>query len=111
MIETETKDGYTLVRLTETRLDAQRAPAFKSALAPLLAAQPDKVVLDASGVEFVDSTGLGSLVSLLKMMGATGELAIAGPRPAVRKLFTVTRLDRVMRLYDSVDDAADALRR
>ncbi len=111
MIEADTRDGYTLVRLTETRLDAQRAPAFKDAIAPLVAAQPERILLDASGVEFVDSTGLGSLVSLLKIMGATGELAIAGPRPAVRKLFTVTRLDRVMRLYDSVDDAANALRR
>lgn len=108
MIETEPRDGYTLVRVIEKRLDAQRAPGFREAVASVLAAQPQRIILDAGQVEFVDSTGLGSLVSLLKGLGPTGELLIAAPTAAVRKLFSITRLDRVMRLHDSVDDAARA---
>jgi len=109
MIETEDRDGYTLVRLTVKRLDAQKAPGFREAIAPVVADSPDRVIVDAGGVDFVDSTGLGCLVSLLKGMGPAGELLIAAPNPAVRKLFTITRLDRVMRLHDSVEDAARSL--
>ena len=105
MIEAETRSNCTVLRINEKRLDAQRAPGFKAAAEPLLDGAHNRVVIDAAQIEFVDSTGLGAIVSLLKQMGPAGELAVAAPSPAVRKLFTITRLDRVIKLYDSLDDA------
>ena len=69
-----------------------------------------RIVLDLSGVEFLDSTGLGTMVSLMKALGPEGDLALAGAQAPVRKLLTLTRLDRVFRLHETPDDAERALR-
>jgi anti-sigma B factor antagonist len=99
-----------VITFDEGRLDAAAAPAFKSALETNVTGQPTRVAVDLSAVEFLDSTGLGTLVSLLKMMGERGILALAGPRPAVRRLLQVTQLDRVFRLFDSLPEAEAGLR-
>ena len=52
-----------------------------------------RLVLDLSGVDFVDSSGLGAIVACLKRLGPRGDLAIAGARGAVSRLFTLTRMD------------------
>jgi anti-sigma B factor antagonist len=66
-------------------------------------------VLDLSGVEFVDSSGLGAIVSCLKRLGPRGSLAIAGAQGSVQRLFTLTRMDRVFPLHETVDAAVDSL--
>ena len=62
-----------------------------------------------SGVDFVDSSGLGAIVSCLKRLGPRGNLAIAGAKGAVSRLFTLTRMDKVFTLHDSVDAAVAQL--
>jgi hypothetical protein len=53
------------------RLDTSQSPAFKRGIAPVLMASP-KVIFDMSELQFVDSTGLGTIVSCLKMLNASG---------------------------------------
>jgi anti-sigma B factor antagonist len=67
------------------------------------------VLIDAAAVEFIDSSGLGVLVFLLKQMGEGGRIVVAGARPAVRRLFQITKLDGVFQLSDSLDEATLAL--
>ena len=68
-----------------------------------------RVVLDLSRVDFVDSVGLGIIVSALKRVRARGgELVVAGAVPRVRALFELTRLDEIIELHDRVDDAVAA---
>lgn len=104
------RNGVTFIQLGMPRLDAAAAPAFKADLVGNVTTQPDRVVVDVSGVEFMDSTGLGVFVSLLKLMGKEGRIAVAGARPGVRKLIEVTRLDRLFPLYGSCDEAEAAIR-
>ncbi len=55
------------------------------------------VTLDLGGVTFVDSSGLGALVAALRYCrDRGGTLVLAGPRPGVRRLLSLTGLDRVM---------------
>lgn len=68
----------------------------------------DDVVFDLSTVVFMDSSGLGALVSGLKKVGATGSVTIAAPHRAVRKLLSLTRMDSVFRVVDRLDDAPTA---
>jgi anti-sigma B factor antagonist len=62
---------------------------------------PSRVVIDMSGVEFCDSTGMNVLLSCLRRVRERGgELEIASPKPAVRKILQVTGLDSVFTLVD-----------
>ncbi|HYD98307.1 MAG TPA: STAS domain-containing protein [Alphaproteobacteria bacterium] len=98
---TESGGGLVLA-LRDKRLDAAAAPAFRERVAAAAEGGHRLLVLDLQHVEFVDSSGLGAIVSALKRLGPGRDLAIAGARPAVRKLFQLTRMDRVFALHDDV---------
>lgn len=66
------------------------------------------VILDLHGVNFMDSSGLGAIISVRKTLGARGELRLAGVQPEVRALFELTRLIRVLPLFDDVQQALAA---
>ncbi|OAN56545.1 STAS domain-containing protein [Sphingobium sp. TCM1] len=99
-----------IIEVGAERLDAAAAPAFKADLQAHIDGAARKVLLDLRRVSFMDSTGLGVLVSLLKMLGKDGALAVAGAQPSVRRLFELTRLDTVFRLTDGVEEGKAALR-
>lgn len=104
-------DGdVTVIAVDAERLDAAAAPAFKTQVQGRLDGSARKVLLDLRRVAFMDSTGLGALVSLLKMLGKDGAVAVAGAQPSVRRLFELTRLDSVFRLTDGLDEGRAALR-
>jgi anti-sigma B factor antagonist len=105
-MEFSTEDGVLRVRITERRLDAAHAPDCKQAIEANVTHRPLRVIIDAREVEFIDSSGLGVLVFLLKQMGEGGKIVVGAPRPAVRRLFQMTKLDSVFTLSDSLEDAA-----
>lgn len=103
---TEERRGEVLVlQIGETRLDAARAPALRDELLRHIDAGHSQIVLDLSATEFMDSSGLGALVSAVKRLGSRGTLAIAGAQGAVTRLFALTRMDRVFALHPTADDA------
>ena len=102
----EEKIGHVLIlRLNEARLDASRAPALREALLDQITAGHDRIVLDLSLTEFMDSSSLGALVTAIKRIGTRGTFAIAGAQGAVARLFALTRMDRVFALYPTTDAA------
>jgi len=79
-------------------IDLYTAPKLQSDLAAIIegAAPATRVVLDMSGVEFCDSTGMNALLAGLRQVrGRGGDLELAAPRPAVMKILQVTGLDAV----------------
>jgi anti-sigma B factor antagonist len=79
-------------------IDLYTAPRLQSELAAVIAsaAPASRVIVDMSGVEFCDSTGMNVLLSCLRQVRERGgELELAAPRPAVRKILSVTGLDAV----------------
>lgn len=71
--------------------------------------EPAVVVLDASRVAFVDSAGLGALVSLLKRaLAHRAGFSIAGSGPQLRARLAQTGLDRVVALHSSAAEAVSA---
>lgn len=97
------------IRIELPRLDAAAAPDARRDLAPRMEGRPSRLLLDMTGVSFVDSTGLGVLVSLLKMMGQDGKVAVAGAQPVVQRLFEMTQLDRLFQLHPTVAQARESL--
>ncbi len=68
-------------------------------------------VIDLSEVPFMDSAGLGLIVSLLKMAAERGgRLALASPQQGIRRLFHMTRCDQVIPLYDTVEEAVKSIK-
>ena len=107
-LEVETRqveNGVTVVAATG-RLDVAGAPALKDAISEAVKNGPPRVVIDMGGISFVDSTGLGSVISALKqVLGSQGELRLAAPNQQARVVLELTTLDRVFPYYATVEDA------
>jgi len=95
-----------VITVDESRIDAAVALLFKERVKELTDHPAKRVILDLKKVEFLDSSGLGAVVSLMKHLGQGRRLDIAGPSPSVEKVFRITRMDRIFKLYP---DAAAAL--
>jgi anti-sigma B factor antagonist len=100
-LNVETKDATTVVTVHSARLDASLAPTFKTEMSAIIQAGARQIVLDLSEVKMVDSSGLGTMVSLLKSMNGQGSISVRGATPSVLGLFKLTRMDRVFNVIDS----------
>lgn len=109
-LEQRSADNALIVTPLEERLDARVATDFKERMAELIASGNTKIVLDLSKVEFIDSSGLGAIVSSLKRMGGRGDLVVCGLQETTMTMFRLTRMDRVFQVFDSEQQAVSALR-
>lgn len=96
------ENGALIIDPDVKRLDASIAPTLKNEIVAVLPASPARTIIDLSGVSFVDSSGLGALVALLKRVGPSGSLVLAGVQPPVAKLLALTRLDRVFEVHPTL---------
>ena len=77
-------------------LDVNTAPELRERLSALIGAGANLIVIDLSGVTFIDSTALSVMVSALKRLRqADGDLELASPTPSVRRVFEITGLTRL----------------
>jgi len=105
-----TEQGVTVVNIKGQRMDAAAAPAFKGHMVDLIQQGGTFFVLNLEEVDFMDSSGLASLMSSMKTLGGHGEMAVCCLGDKVRKLFAITRLDRgVFRIFGTEAEAVAAL--
>lgn len=97
---------YTLAQPQLLRLDAAAALGLRNATADLANQGRFRVVLDLTGVELVDSSGLGALIHMHKTFEPQGRLALCNVAPKVTQLFKVTRLERVFAIAATEHEAA-----
>ncbi len=98
----------TVVVLAGAQLDASTTAEFKSDIAPVLEAHA-QVVFDLSQLAFVDSSGLGALLSCLRHVHAKGgDLKLCRILPPVRALFELVRLHRLFHIFDTPEAAIRA---
>jgi anti-sigma B factor antagonist len=108
----ERKVGNVLVVLPrEKRIDASVSTGFKGRMVDWINQGNRRIVLDLSEVDFIDSSGLGAIVSSLKTLGSDGDLVICGIRETVMGLFKITRMNRVFQIFASESEAIEALSR
>lgn len=106
----EVKVGAVLVvKPMDKRIDASSAAAFKSKMVDWIQGGERLIVLNLSEVDFIDSTGLGAIVSSLKAMGGEGDLVICNPGETVMRLFRLTRMNRVFQILPSEEEAVASL--
>lgn len=98
-----------VVVVKEERLDAHNAEHLKQELGRLFDAGTTSVVVDLKEVRFIDSSGLGALVSGFKNASSRqAELKLSSLQNQVKSMFELTRLHRVFDIYQTVDEAIDA---
>ena len=107
-IQLDQAEGYTVCRPVG-ELDAFTVSQFRQALAEL--ASNPRLLIDMSGVPFVDSAGLGALIGgIRRARELGGDVAVACNRPTLTRLLRTTGFDRIVTVAETVEDAAAALR-
>jgi anti-sigma B factor antagonist len=99
VLEDQVEGDYLVVSLRDKRLDAVIAVSFREALLERIEQGQHKIVLDLSNVGFLDSSGLGAVVAVLKQLGQQGCLYLCGVTPAVMAVLRLTRMDRVFKTF------------
>ncbi len=94
------------VKPMERRIDMRHADELKGMLNEIVDRGVNLVALDLSEVEFVDSSGLGAMLTIYKKLVDTGAFAIVGPQPMVTSLFKLTRTDAFLQIFDNDEEAA-----
>jgi anti-sigma B factor antagonist len=102
--------GNVLVaKVLDSRIVADVAPRFKHQLIDYISEGNRSIVLDMRDVSFIDSSGLGALVSSLKVIGQDGDLVLSGTGGTVASMFKLTRMDKVFRMFGTTEEAVAAL--
>jgi anti-sigma B factor antagonist len=107
-LATETVGDVTIVVLPGEQLDAGNAKEFKRDVAPLL--EPcRKVIFDLGQLRFVDSSGLGAMLSCLRQINAKGgDLKLCAMTKPVKALFELVRMHRIFEIHATKTDALRA---
>lgn len=109
ILESENIGDITYVKVQIERLDAARCISFKEGIKEVISQGKHSIVLDFSTVKFMDSSGLGAVVSVLKMLTGKRELVLCGIKGMVLDLFKLTRMDRVFMMAETKEDAIQKL--
>jgi anti-anti-sigma factor len=110
-IERLEENGVTVVAVRGVINFGESASQFSSYLSDLLAAEIPAVLVDMSGINHVDSTGLGELVGYLQRFEKEGRrLALFRPHRRIRSLLRLTRLDEIFLIFENREEALNALR-
>lgn len=101
----ETIEGVEVIEIPVKALDADSAKEFRKDMEGLTA-DGGNFVFDLSKVEFVDSSGLGAILSCLRQLNSKGgDLKLCNMSSPVRAMFELVRMHRVMEIYDSRKEA------
>ena len=88
-------------------LDVVGAPELRQAVVRVVADGARRVALDITGLDFIDSFGIGAVVGALKRVRQRGgDLELVCPVPRIRRVFEICDLDRILVFHTSVNDLA-----
>ena len=107
VISVDARDGGVVVRLGG-ELDLYNAEKVRGALLDAAKQAPERLVLDLTEVEFIDSTVLGALIEARASMPERRGLLLAAPAHETRRALQVSGLDRHLQVHDTVEDALAA---
>ena len=109
-IEVEEVEDVSIVEFVDKRiLDEQNIQLIGDQLFELVDdLGKKKLLLNFANVEYLSSAALGKLMTLNKKVKAVGgELRLANIKPEIKEVFTITKLDKMLKIFNSEQDALD----
>ena len=97
--------GCRVVRVREARIDAAMATQFREAARHAFLDGPPVAILDLEGVGFMDSSGLGAVIGLHRLLAPGIVVHLAALQPRVAKVFALTRMDLLFSIHPDADAA------
>jgi anti-anti-sigma factor len=98
------RDGRAIV-FVHGEIDMSSGRLFQNALSAAQQRSPE-VVVDVSGVTFMDSTGINALIRAYGRKPASGSLGVVGAKPAVQKVFDITGVSGLLTLEPETAEVA-----
>jgi anti-sigma B factor antagonist len=99
--------GVAVIKISGRLVFGREVDGLEAAVNDLLKQGQSKFVFDLSALDYVDSSGIGTIVSCLTHIKKAGsELRTAGANPRIQRLFTMTGVDKLLTLYATVAEAA-----
>jgi len=106
----EKLDKYTLIQVLVEKLDTHIAPALKSELVLIAGNGEKNIILDLSKCRYCDSSGLSAILVANRLCkNAKGTFVLTGLQTAVERLISISQLDTVLNIANSVDEAVDTI--
>lgn len=100
----EREDRPTIIKLYG-ELDISESTEFKKSVTKLLYAEKDDLCFDFSELDYIDSTGLGALIGILKQVEGMGnKIYLKGVNERIRKLFKITQLEDMFVFVGDLDE-------
>jgi anti-sigma B factor antagonist len=104
------KEQYVIFTPAEEKLDSALSPKLKSELLTVHAEGYNNLIIDMSHVKYADSSGLSALLVGNREFSRNGGIfVIASPQEHVMKLIKISMLDKVFRIVETLDEAAEAI--
>jgi len=108
-LKTELNGNLMVIFVREERLDAHNSDELKTEMNRIFDQGTKDILLDLKEVRFIDSSGLGVLVSGFKNASTRqGSLRLCGLQTQVKSMFELTRLHRVFDIFQTVDEALES---
>ena len=99
-------ENHTLIKVLEEKLDTHIAPTLKSELVLVSGNGEKNIILDLENCRYCDSSGLSAILVANRLCkNASGTFVLAGLNDAVERLITISQLDTVLNIAESVDEA------
>ncbi len=104
-VRTETKNDLTVCYI-DGEVDINSSPDIKKAFDKLISKKPPKIVINLSKVTYVDSSGLATLVEILKNMRSYGgRMRLVNLSSKIKSLFEITKLEKLFEIMASEEEA------
>ena len=99
-------ENHTLIQVLEEKLDTHIAPALKSELVLISGNGEKNIILDLAKCRYCDSSGLSAILVANRLCkNASGTFVLTGLSEAVERLITISQLDTVLNITQSVNEA------
>jgi anti-anti-sigma factor len=104
-------ENYTLIEVLEEKLDTHIAPTLKSELVLVSGNGEKNIILDLDKVRYCDSSGLSAILVANRLCkNANGTFVLTGLNEAVERLITISQLDTVLNITNTVDEGSDLIK-
>ncbi|MFH1198055.1 MAG: STAS domain-containing protein [bacterium] len=101
----------TVISVNLSRATVEKAASFKNYLTKVIEGGANKIIIDLSQCDFIDSTFLGALVASLKrVVQMNGDLRLVWNSATQSEIFYLTRMDKVFKIFNELDDAIESFK-